>query len=174
MSYLLTQMFIYLLIAFLLGLLLGWLIWRYSDDTDTGDLTAIRSERDALKKERDDLRGKLDACRRETDRLKDAASSAGATTAAAAAPVAAASVAAQRPAGLDGPRGGVADKLQEIRGIGPQMENLVHSLGFYHFDQIAAWTPAEVAWVDDNLEGFKGRVTRDRWIDQAKRLAAMR
>ncbi len=45
-------------------------------------------------------------------------------------------------------------------------------MGFYHFDQVAAWTEAEVAWVDDNLEGFKGRVTRDEWVSQAKLLAA--
>jgi NADH-quinone oxidoreductase subunit E len=51
------------------------------------------------------------------------------------------------------------------------MESLLHSLGYYHFDQIAQWTGAEVAWVDNNLEGFKGRVTRDEWQRQAKVLA---
>ena len=45
-------------------------------------------------------------------------------------------------------------------------------MGFYHFDQIAAWTGDEIAWVDQNLEGFKGRVTRDEWVAQAKILAA--
>jgi len=48
------------------------------------------------------------------------------------------------------------------------MEGLLHSLGYYHFDQIAAWSRSEVAWVDNNLEGFKGRVTRDSWQSQAK------
>lgn len=77
-----------------------------------------------------------------------------------------------RPAGLDGPRDGVADDLKRIKGVGPKMEKLCNSLGFYHFDQIAAWTADEVAWVDANLEGFKGRVTRDTWVEQAKLLAA--
>ena len=77
-----------------------------------------------------------------------------------------------RPAALDGPRGGNADDLKQIKGIGPKMEKLCNSLGFYHFDQIAAWSPDEVAWVDANLEGFKGRVTRDTWVEQAKILAA--
>ncbi|MEL7459405.1 MAG: hypothetical protein AAFX45_13695 [Pseudomonadota bacterium] len=77
-----------------------------------------------------------------------------------------------RPAALDGPRGGKADDLKKIKGVGPKMEKLCNSLGFYHFDQIASWTPDEVAWVDANLEGFKGRVTRDTWVDQAKLLAA--
>jgi NADH-quinone oxidoreductase subunit E len=89
------------------------------------------------------------------------------------APGAAAAPAAQaRPAALPAPRGGKPDNLKEIKGIGPKLEELCHRLGFFHFDQIAAWTPAEVAWVDDNLEGFKGRVTRDNWVAQARALAA--
>lgn len=77
-----------------------------------------------------------------------------------------------QPAALAAPRGGKADDLKVILGIGPKLEALCHKLGFYHFSQIAAWTPAEIAWVDDNLEGFKGRVTRDKWVVQAKVLAA--
>lgn len=77
-----------------------------------------------------------------------------------------------RPAALDGPRGGKADNLKEIKGIGPKLEILCNQLGFYHFDQIAAWSADEVAWVDANLTGFKGRVTRDAWVEQAKVLAA--
>jgi NADH-quinone oxidoreductase subunit E len=77
-----------------------------------------------------------------------------------------------KPAGLKKARGGKADDLKVIVGIGPKLEALCHSLGFYHFDQIAGWTAAEVAWVDENLEGFKGRVTRDKWVEQAKDLAA--
>jgi len=77
-----------------------------------------------------------------------------------------------RPEALDGPRDGKADNLKEIKGIGPKLEKLCNSMGFYHFDQIANWTPDEVAWVNANLEGFKGRVTRDNWIEQAKILAA--
>jgi NADH-quinone oxidoreductase subunit E len=75
------------------------------------------------------------------------------------------------PQKLDGPRGGVADDLKRIKGIGPKLEQLCHSLGFFHFDQVANWTDEEVAWVDANLEGFKGRVTRDQWVAQAKELA---
>ena len=59
-----------------------------------------------------------------------------------------------------------------IKGIGPKLEELCNSLGFYHFDQIAAWSAQEVAWVDANLEGFKGRVSRDQWVAQAKILAS--
>jgi predicted flap endonuclease-1-like 5' DNA nuclease len=81
-------------------------------------------------------------------------------------------VTGSKPQGLAAARGGKADDLKVIKGIGPALEKLCHSLGYYHFDQIAAWTPEEIAWVDDNLEGFKGRVTRDEWVAQAKILAA--
>ena len=72
-----------------------------------------------------------------------------------------------KPVALTGPRGGVADNLQTNEGIGPAMEKLCHALGIYHFDQIAGWGAGEVAWMDSNLKGFKGRVTRDRWVRQA-------
>ena len=77
-----------------------------------------------------------------------------------------------RPTGLDAPRDGNADDLKQIKGIGPKLEKLCNTLGFWHFDQVAAWTSDEVAWVDANLEGFKGRVTRDKWVEQATLLAA--
>lgn len=77
-----------------------------------------------------------------------------------------------KPEALSAARGGKPDNLKEIKGIGPKLEKLCNSMGFYHFDQIANWTADEVAWVNANLEGFKGRVTRDEWVAQAKLLAA--
>jgi NADH-quinone oxidoreductase subunit E len=77
----------------------------------------------------------------------------------------------KRPEALSAPRAGKADDLKRIKGIGPKLEKLCNSMGFYHFDQVAAWTEEEVSWVDRNLEGFKGRVSRDDWVEQAKLLA---
>jgi NADH-quinone oxidoreductase subunit E len=51
------------------------------------------------------------------------------------------------------------------------MENLLHSMGFYHFDQVGAWSDENLRWVDRRLDGFKGRARRDDWIGQAKKLA---
>jgi predicted flap endonuclease-1-like 5' DNA nuclease len=72
------------------------------------------------------------------------------------------------PLRLSAPRKGKADDLKEIEGIGPALEKLCHSLGFYHFDQISGWSDADVAWVDANMKTFKGRIARDKWIAQAK------
>ncbi len=89
----------------------------------------------------------------------------------AARPEAATAATATRPEALEAPRAGGADDLKMIKGVGPKLEQLLHSLGIYHFDQIAGWGAAEIAWMDDNLKGFKGRVSRDEWVRQAKILA---
>lgn len=78
---------------------------------------------------------------------------------------------AMRPIGLTQPRNGIPDNLQKIRGIGRRNEQLLHSLGIYHFGQIAAWTPAEARWVAAFLS-FPERIERDDWIGQATILAS--
>lgn len=77
-----------------------------------------------------------------------------------------------KPETLSEAREGGPDNLKEIKGVGPKLEKLLNSMGFYHFDQIANWTADEEAWVNANLVGFKGRVSRDNWVEQAKILAS--
>ncbi|WP_170581380.1 NADH-quinone oxidoreductase subunit E [Ruegeria arenilitoris] len=76
-----------------------------------------------------------------------------------------------QPETLSGAREGKPDDLKLLKGVGPKLEQTLNELGFYHFDQIAAWTPEHVAWVDARLK-FKGRIERDGWIEQAAKLAA--
>ena len=68
-------------------------------------------------------------------------------------------------------RGGQPDDLKKISGVGPKLEGVLHEIGVFHFDQIAAWGPAEIAYMDDCLS-FKGRIERDDWIAQATQFAA--
>ena len=81
------------------------------------------------------------------------------------------SVEEQAPETLKAARDGKPDDLKKLKGVGPKLETTLHELGFFHFDQVASWGPAEVAWVDSRLK-FKGRIERDGWIEQAKKLAA--
>ena len=83
---------------------------------------------------------------------------------------AAAPVDEAEPTTLSAARDGGADDLKRIKGVGPGLEKTLNELGFYHFDQIAAWTDAEIEWVDARLK-FKGRIVRDNWIDQARAFA---
>ncbi|MEM9319801.1 MAG: NADH-quinone oxidoreductase subunit NuoE [Pseudomonadota bacterium] len=81
----------------------------------------------------------------------------------------AAETAELEPQRLNAPEG-VPDDLKRISGVGPKLEGLLNEFGFWHFRQIAAWGPAEIAWVDARLK-FKGRIERDDWVAQATALA---
>jgi predicted flap endonuclease-1-like 5' DNA nuclease len=105
-------------------------------------------------------------------KAKPAAKPAAAATPAPAAKAPAAASDAGTPTFLSAAREGGPDDLKQIKGVGPKLENTLHEMGIYHFDQIAGWGPKEQAWMDDNLAGFKGRATRDNWVPQAKTLAA--
>jgi large subunit ribosomal protein L21 len=63
-----------------------------------------------------------------------------------------------------------ADDLKELSGVGPALEKKLHEAGVTTFAQIAAWTDADIAEMDEKLS-FKGRIEREGWVEQAKKLA---
>jgi predicted flap endonuclease-1-like 5' DNA nuclease len=75
-----------------------------------------------------------------------------------------------RPRGIAAAREGKPDDLLRISGVGSKNEKILHSLGIFHYDQIANWNAAEVNWVDDHLK-FNGRIRREEWIKQTRLLA---
>lgn len=205
-GFLLTEIWLLLILAALVGLLAGWIIWgrgHVETVVDTGEAQRAKDALTACQAKGTDLAAKLNAAEtraqeaearaiaaearaRAANDAAKAAETVGKAIASASAPAPMAALAAKavpvaepaqiveqaRPKALTQARAGQPDDLKLIKGIGPKLEILCHTLGFFHFDQIAAWTESEIAWVDDNLEGFKGRVTRDEWVAQAKELAA--
>jgi predicted flap endonuclease-1-like 5' DNA nuclease len=129
MVHYLIELAIWILIAYFLGCLVGWIIRNIAGGRPAAEVAAAPAQ------------------------------------------VATASTAPQKPMGIAAARGGKADDLQRVSGIGPKNEAILHGLGIYHFDQIAAWTPAEIKWVDDHLK-FNGRIQREEWVRQASLLAA--
>lgn len=88
----------------------------------------------------------------------------------AATPQSVADAAMRQPAVLAVPEG-EPDDLTRIKGIGPKLSAMLNEMGVYHFRQIASWEEPEAAWVDEAL-AFKGRVTREQWISQARALTS--
>lgn len=87
--------------------------------------------------------------------------------AAAPAPVAVAEAVAETPVAvtpnphlLDEPRGGVADDLKLVKGIGAKLEAGLNEIGIFHFDQIAGLDDAGIDWLDEHLTGFKRSCAR--------------
>ena len=228
-GFLMGEIWLLLLLAALLGLFAGWLIWGRRAPEDAGEADRLRAALEACNAKGRDHTARITALEGDLSAAKAAASeSAAKAERAAAASASAAAVAAQaapkvvasngqaasaaakpapakaakassaapaskpdsgkaasaasdaaketapkaadKPKGLTKARGGKPDDLKLIKGVGPKLEALCNKLGFYHFDQIASWTEKEIAWVDDNLEGFKGRVTREDWVQQARDL----
>lgn len=152
-GFLLTEIWVLLVLAALIGLLAGWLIFGNQA------ATAGAGNADRLQAENAQLQSRIVGLEAQASGAIDAGVATASTTA------------GKKPVQLDAPNGGQADDLKRISGVGPRMEQMCNMLGFWHYDQIAKWTDEEVAWVDENLQGFKGRVTRDDWVSQAKILA---
>jgi len=105
---------------------------------------------------------------RVTDILAEGAGATGVKAASGAAGTPAPGAATAAPAAPQGaPQG--ADDLKALSGVGPALEKKLHAAGVTSLAQIAAWTEAEVAEMDEKLS-FKGRIEREGWIDQAKEL----
>ena len=69
------------------------------------------------------------------------------------------------------PASGKPDNLRRLIGIGPVNEKLLKAQGVTSFAQIAGWTAADIKRIEDVMN-FDGRIARERWIEQAKLLAA--
>ena len=66
---------------------------------------------------------------------------------------------------------GAPDNLQALKGVGPKLAALLNAQGLTRFDQIASLTPGQVETLDAQLGAFRGRLTRDRVVEQAHYLA---
>jgi len=69
------------------------------------------------------------------------------------------------------PAKGPGDTLTQLKGLGPKAASRLNELGVTRFDQIASWNEADVNAIDAQMGAFKGRITRDRWVEQARLLA---
>jgi small subunit ribosomal protein S2 len=70
---------------------------------------------------------------------------------------------------LAGPRG-APDDLKKISGLGPILEQKLNDMGVFHYWQIATMGDEDAARIDEGLT-LHGRIGRDDWIGQARRLA---
>jgi len=202
MSYLITQIFILLLVAGLLGLLLGWYLTRISTaDAQVALLASLRNkEADAreLRAELDALATAKSSCDSERRLLSDELAGLRARQDAAIevansealealqaeldqcrallAAASAAQPAAEEETQVQGVQDSddlEADDLQVIKGIGPKIAAKLERLGIRRFEQIAGWSPEDIERVNEKLR-FKGRIEREKWIPQARALVTAR
>jgi predicted flap endonuclease-1-like 5' DNA nuclease len=63
------------------------------------------------------------------------------------------------------------DDFRRLKGVGPKFAELLAARGFTRFEQLAGLSEEEVSRLDPLLGPFKGRLARDRIIEQAHYLA---
>lgn len=212
MAYLIVQMILYLLGAFALGLILGWVLWGRL----AGTLNKSKAEQEPLRAEIERLKTSLEACGRAyADLEKKHAAPASAGTSVTTQP----EVLELEPANLLEPHAEArpaelkpaivkaepadiidaevivppppkptkskrkaaqpekidpvmeAEDLSRIVGIGPENAKRLNASHVSTFAQIANWNDDDIERIEDIL-GFHGRIGRERWIEQAKLLAA--
>ena len=69
---------------------------------------------------------------------------------------------------LAAPRG-APDDLTKLTGVGPQLATKLNDAGVFHYWQLGAMQPDDVAKLDADLK-LNGRITRDDWMAQARNL----
>lgn len=167
MIWLAIHMWTLLLGVFLLGLFTGW--WMFSrhdqaDSTDSDSLDRAAELQDRFQEPGNKDRSKDAPARRQ--RPETPVPGAGASAVSAQNPPL---PEPRKPYLYEEPTDGPPDELQRISGIGPRYEAMLNELGIYYFAQIVGWSAAQILWLDTRL-GFPGRITRDRWQEQARLL----
>jgi predicted flap endonuclease-1-like 5' DNA nuclease len=64
------------------------------------------------------------------------------------------------------------DELTRLKGVGPKLETLLNQQGITRYEQLASLDEGELAALEERLGAFKGRLTRDRVVEQARLLAS--
>jgi predicted flap endonuclease-1-like 5' DNA nuclease len=175
MNYLLSQIFLCLLAAFILGLIIGWLLKRLACKKCEDELQQLRQQITTLKNRKPELVQEQEQEQEPPAKIETLMSNEKIVT-----EIKRDEKESQqtdidpadafKPIFLSEPRNGKADDLKRIKGVGKVLEDTLNALGIFHFDQIADWSDDNVSWMDTFMK-FPGRIEREGWVDQATLLA---
>lgn len=169
MGYLFFQILIWILLAFGLGGIIGWLLRGFThafQDDEKGDgvtighgddhiiVSLLRAELSSHKKRLRELESAVGTSKPDTEKPKREISD------------------DWRPAALAKPKGEM-DDLKKVRGIGPKIEQTLHNLGIFHYYQIAGLSRENILWLNHHLH-FPGRIEREQWVEQTRELVKQR
>lgn len=144
MSYLLMEIIVYLLIAGLIGFIVGWKVKGGTEDKNSPKST----NKDTIATTSN---SSTDTNKTTTQTTKT-------------------EINISSPTLLTQAREEGKDNLSLIKGVGPKLEDRLNKLGIYHLDQVASWTAEEQAWIGIEIL-FPKKVEREEWVKQAKELS---
>lgn len=138
------------LVALVIGIIVGLLVLRPRQNVRLTDSVPLRPHMTVAIEHED---------RSLTDEVAAAASDI-------AGPIIGAEVHAELP-GASGP----PDELMKLKGVGPKLAEILNQRGLTTYSQIAGLSPEQVDALDETLGAFRGRLARDRVVEQADYLA---
>lgn len=160
MGYLFFQILVWILLAFGLGGIFGWLLRGFThalqDDTSPDGQPGRRGDDHImvalLKSELSEYKARLHALESgpSSEKAKPEIPD------------------SWRPQGLSEAKGS-PDDLKRVRGIGPKIEKTLNRLGIFHYYQIAALSRENILWLNNHLH-FPGRIEREAWVKQTREL----
>jgi predicted flap endonuclease-1-like 5' DNA nuclease len=161
MMWLIWNMWILLLLAFIGGVVTGWILHGKSDETPKSGPRGLlepaqgpHSHASSATLDAEPLKAEPAAPKkRAADLLQEAAPDL---------------VTRTEPETETAP---VSDDLTQIKGLGPKAAAKLSENGVTSLAQIANWTADDIARMDDMING-RGRIERDDWVGQAKALSA--
>ncbi len=162
MNYLLSQIFLCLLAAFILGAIIGWLWRNLSCKRHRGEILLLKQQLRNCQNKKPEVKTiiKEVAVASQITEVPHTRET----------PVEEVKNETEIPAFLSEPHNGKADDLKRIKGIGKVLEETLFEQGVFHFEQIASWSDENAKWMD-NFMKFPGRIEREKWIEQAALLA---
>ena len=163
MLWLIWQMWFFLILAFAIGLGLGWRLWSASGEAGK-TLQATKDEIARLQRENDSLSSV--AARHQAALEASQATSKSAPAQPKFTPKPAPSKSVAKPKSPKTKKVETND-LTQIKGLGPKAVEVLKAGGIISFSQIAGWTKSEIAEWDEKLNA-RGRIDRENWVGQAK------
>lgn len=174
MFFLVTQTFLFIILAFLFGLFIGWLIWGRKEESYTQTSVASTSQAtsgsvsvlsDSLLKTQRELESCQQSLTNAEARMKEMELRYKKQDSKAKA------VPSDKPArAVKSTSHGDRDDLKLIFGIGPFIERKLAEIDIVTYKQIANLTEEDIERVGEYLNYFPGRIERDNWLSSAREL----
>jgi predicted flap endonuclease-1-like 5' DNA nuclease len=163
MYYLAVQTLFWIVLAVVFGIFVGWLLWKPSArniQVELGNLHRKISNREKIIVS---VRRDLDQCRATLKAYKADMEE-----------VCRPGLVPQLPDPVPPARAFEADDLKKISGVGPALEGKLNALNIYTYEQMAALTPDIFSELEDTLESISGRIAKEDWAGQARKILKSR
>ena len=163
MFYLAIQTLLWIVLAVVFGIFVGWLLWKPSSKSIQIELENLHRKISNREKKIISLRRDLDQCRASLNDFKADVEN-----------DCRPNLVTQLPDPVRPTGAYEVDDLKQISGVGPDLEGKLNALNIYTYRQMAALTPEVIGELADTLGSISHRIVQEDWVGQAKQMLKSR